>query len=113
MRCWYEDTDNKDDCQSLCNDDRNCKGFTILDGYKCQLATTTEPCPKYLGPKYPRNYPYGGRGPVQGKNKGNLDPGATCGEPPSRFGGCFIKNAQGTHLLLVISQYGEKCYLHN
>ena len=93
MRCHYESTNSKDACKLLCNQDRNCKGFTMLVGIFCQLATTSSPCPN------------GGIGPWNTQNKGNLDPEATCFMQPSKFGGCFIKNAQGTHLLLVISLY--------
>ena len=70
----------------------------MLRGKYCQLATTSSPCPN------------GGRGPYNRQNIGNLDPEAKCGNPTS-FKGCFIKNAQGTHLLLLISLYGEKCAL--
>ena len=63
----------------------------VLKGSKgCQLATTSSTCPS------------DGRGPKNVGNIGNLDPKATCGKGKKNFKGCFIKNVQGTYLLLVI-----------
>ena len=81
MRCNYWRANDNEACKKQCDQDRNCKGFSMLAGNSCHIATTSSPCPG----------PGEGTGPWNEGNKGALDSEAKCQH--GDFRGCFIKNA--------------------